>query len=270
MVRGRDVLRRLKVAGQARLARHGIVADIHRRGAPQSFTFVEASGRHYPVDFAPEWIETIEQVAPLTLTSPERLAALCSATEYIVRNDVPGGFVECGVWRGGSMMAAAMTLRRLGGEQRELHLFDTYTGATEPSEMDVNFRGWAIVDDWPPPEHDRADAIPRTEVEAAVASTGYDRSLIHCVEGDVLETLPEQAPSQIALLRLDTDFYESTLHELVHLYPRLVPGGVLIVDDYGHWEGARRAVDEYFADTQVFLARIDYSGRVAVKQSSRK
>jgi hypothetical protein len=87
------------------------------------------------------------------------------------------------------------------------------------------------------------------------------------IKGKVEETIPEQAPAQIALLRLDTDWYESTYHELVHLYPRLSPGGILIIDDYGHWAGARKAVDEYFAEHRLnlFLHRIDYTGRICIK-----
>ena len=81
------------------------------------------------------------------------------------------------------------------------------------------------------------------------------------------KTIPGEAPDRLALLRLDTDWYESTRHELVHLYPRLEKGGVLIIDDYGHWEGARRAVDEYFAHNPppLLLARVDYAGRIAIK-----
>jgi O-methyltransferase len=84
----------------------------------------------------------------------------------------------------------------------------------------------------------------------------------------VERTLPDRAPAEIALLRLDTDWYESTRHELVHLYPRLSAGGVLIVDDYGHWAGAKRAVDEYLGEQAepLLLHRIDYTGRIAIKQ----
>ena len=83
----------------------------------------------------------------------------------------------------------------------------------------------------------------------------------------VEDTLPAHAPPELALLRLDTDWYESTLHELEHLYPRLATGGVLIVDDYGHWDGARRAVEEHFDATggPILLSRIDYTGRIGVK-----
>ena len=98
-------------------------------------------------------------------------------------------------------------------------------------------------------------------------STGYDIARTHFVAGDVEQTIPGVVPEQISLLRLDTDWYESTRHELKHLYPRLIRGGVLIIDDYGHWKGARQAVDEYLAETgaKLLLNRIDYTGRAAVK-----
>jgi hypothetical protein len=108
------------------------------------------------------------------------------------------------------------------------------------------------------------------EVRAALLSTGYPAERVHLVEGRVEDTLPAAAPDAIALLRLDTDWYAGTKHELETLYPRLSPGGVLILDDYGHYEGARRAVDEYFADAggRPLLSRIDYTGRVGVKGPS--
>ena len=107
----------------------------------------------------------------------------------------------------------------------------------------------------------------QAEAEAAVFSTGYDPADVHFVRGRVEDTIPAYAPETIALLRLDTDWYESTRHELIHLFPRLAHGGVLVVDDYGHWQGARQALDEYLAEHQVrlFLNRIDYTGRIGVK-----
>ena len=92
---------------------------------------------------------------------------------------------------------------------------------------------------------------------------------VEFVQGRVENTLPAAAPPEIAVLRLDTDWYESTRHELEHLYPRLVDGGVLIVDDYGYWQGARQAVDEYFGETgeAILLNRIDDTGRIAVKRA---
>jgi O-methyltransferase len=160
-----------------------------------------------------------------------------------------------------------LTLQRLGVTDRDLYLFDTFRGMTRPTEVDA-MGGYACLDHWPAPGDDVGiGAVPVSEVKAAFEMTNYDPAHLHFIEGDVAETLPEYAPSQIALLRLDTDFYESTRHELIHLYPRLVLGGVLIIDDYGHMEGARKATDEYFNGHAILLGRIDYSGRIGVKQA---
>jgi hypothetical protein len=215
-------------------------------------------------------IETIEAVRPYTKTSPERIEALCSAVSYIVRKPIPGCIVECGVWRGGSMMAAALTLLREGVSDRDLYLFDTFVGMTPPGARDIDYRGDAAAKTWS--ERDLLEATGRdsaeemrADVRRAMESTGYPPARIHLIEGPVETTIPRSAPEQIALLRLDTDWYQSTRHELMHLYPRLVGGGVLIVDDYGHYRGARQAVEEHFARNPVLLHRIDYTGRCVVK-----
>ena len=108
------------------------------------------------------------------------------------------------------------------------------------------------------------------EVRERLVGTGYPPERLHLVPGMVEQTLPGEAPEKIALLRLDTDWYASTRHELEQLYPRLESGGVLIIDDYGHYEGARRAVDEYFerSGEPVLLSRIDFSGRLVVKNAA--
>ena len=112
-----------------------------------------------------------------------------------------------------------------------------------------------------------SDVYDEHTVREVLLSTGYPAERIRIVKGEVEQTIPRQAPEELALLRLDTDWYASTAHELEHLYPRVGDGGVLIIDDYGHWEGARRAVDEYFegAEDPILLNRIDYSGRIGVK-----
>jgi hypothetical protein len=119
-------------------------------------------------------------------------------------------------------------------------------------------------------DNDRSHPVwayaPMDDVQANLSSTGYPAERVHLVRGKVEDTVPGSAPAQIAVLRLDTDWYESTRHELEHLIGRLAPNGVLIIDDYGHWEGARKAVDEWLAsfDRPVLLSRIDYTGRMAV------
>ena len=213
-----------------------------------------------------EDVDIWHQVSPFTLTSPERVQALVDSVRYLERHQVPGAFVECGVWRGGSMMAAALALS--GASKREFFLFDTYEGMPPPSDVDIDYKGNAaerLLND-PSLAGDITAVAHLDEVRRNMASTKYPESQIHYIEGKVEDTIPAMAPDQIALLRLDTDWYESTRHELEHLFPRLVSGGVLIVDDYGHWKGARQAVDEYLDSTgiRLLLCRIDFTGRIAV------
>ena len=210
-----------------------------------------------------------------SITGPERVVALIDAVRYCVDRDTPGDFVECGVWRGGSVIAMIMALQHIGAE-RDIWLYDTFEGMTEPTEHDTSALHGSATDTWREaqergekafPEFFDPDLFNEQLVRDNVLSTGYPESRLHFVRGPVEQTIPGQAPAQIALLRLDTDWYESTRHELEHLYPRLPEGGVLIIDDYGHWEGARRAVDEFFGKSapRLLLNRIDYTGRIAVK-----
>jgi len=218
----------------------------------------------------------VEQARPLTMTDAPKIHALLDAVRYCVRRGVPGAFAECGVWRGGSVLAMILTLQEMGVEDREIWLYDTFEGMTAPTEHDVSPLDAPALQTW---EEARArgeqpwsfvfrpEAFNEEAVREVLAATGYPPELLRFVTGPVEETLPTEVPSRLALLRLDTDWYESTRHELEHLYPVLSDGGVLIVDDYGHWEGCRRAVDEYFAgrDDPVLLARVDYTARLAIK-----
>ena len=216
-------------------------------------------------DFESEFTELWDRVAPYTMISMERGYALYSAVHYVVKAEIPGDFVECGVWKGGAAMLMALTLIELNVVDRELYLFDTFQGMTPPTENDkIAWTGRPVQEKW---EQDYFSwwSIPRQEVVQNLRSTGYPEHLIHAVEGDVGSTIPDHSPGTIALLRLDTDWYESTLHELRYLYPRLKGGGVLLLDDYGHFTGARKAVDEFFSGSAVFLHRDDYTGRSMVK-----
>jgi O-methyltransferase len=214
-------------------------------------------------DLSPDRHALYARVRPYTQTSRERVTTLADAVEYVIRACVPGDFVECGVWRGGSSMAVALTLLRLGATDRDLWLYDTFGEMPPPGEHDRDHAGREVKGQERTMLGNSGLSLP--EVEAAMRSTRYPELRVRYVLGRVEDTIPASSPAQIALLRLDTDWYESTRHELVHLYPRVAKGGVVIIDDYGHYAGAREAVDKYFASEPILLARVDYTCRVAVK-----
>ena len=210
----------------------------------------------------------IRRVKPRTMTSRYKLIALVVAARYIVEQRIPGDVVECGVWRGGSMQAAALSLLGAGDTTRELHLFDTFEGMTAPTDRDLRRDGRSAADLMATQDREaRVWAVAGLDdVREGMAELDYPQDRIHYHQGPVEETIPEQAPERIALLRLDTDWYESTKHELEHLYDRLSPGGVLILDDFGHWEGAKQATLEFLERTGEPLLLVPAgSGRIAVK-----
>ena len=200
----------------------------------------------YPPDMDREVVETIIRVKEFTMTSAERIHGLCEAVRYLVSAGIEGDFVECGVWRGGSMMAVAETLKRLQATDRDLHLFDTFSGMNDPTDKDVSCNGQSASSLLQAQSKSDPTSVwcvsGLDEVRNNLQTTAYPEDRLFYHPGMVEQTIPSAAPAKIALLRLDSDWYESTRHELVHLFPRLTDGGVLIVDDYGHWEGARRSM----------------------------
>lgn len=217
--------------------------------------------------FPPLWRNT----RAYTMTSTERMYALYKATEYISTNHIQGDIVECGVWRGGSTMLCAYELTRLHDEKRTLYLYDTYSGMAEPDQRDKTISGNMPAHDiWNTSQKDGTNAwcyASLSEVKKNLYQTHYPIKCLKFIKGKVEETIPKYIPRHIALLRLDTDWFASTYHELTYLYPRLVSGGVLLLDDYGHWKGAKEAVDTYFHEhnIHIMLTRIDYTGRIAIK-----
>lgn len=226
----------------------------------------------FPVEATDTDRQIALSVAPYTMTSPERVWSVINSVKYIVANDIHGDFVECGVWRGGSAMAIAYKLKELGVSDRTLWLYDTFSGLTTPSPKDIEAHSGKsaealLEENAIENENNFLCTASKNEVSTNMLATGYAASNIRLIEGDVLETLNREVPEKIAMLRLDTDWYESTKKELQELYPRLANGGVCIIDDYGYWRGSRAAVDEYFSENKinVLLHPIDATGRIFLK-----
>ena len=212
------------------------------------------------------------------MVQPVNVIQAVDAVAYVVRAGIPGALVECGVWRGGVMMAMLLEAQACGDTSRHAYLYDTFEGMSAPGPQDmslVNGKGQPLTAttglDGQNPHTTYAAKRPYRfgqlmvsrsleDVQTGIASLGLPSSHIHYVKGKVEDTLPGTLPEQIALLRLDTDWYESTKAEMAHLFPRLSPGGVLIVDDYGRWAGSRQAVDEYLGEHQptMFLVHIGH------------
>jgi len=206
-----------------------------------------------------------------TLTTNERMLALYNAVKHVTQNNVRGDFVECGVYQGGSSMVAAQALYYQNDTSRKIYMYDTYEGMTEPSEHDINIRDSKAYNRYVKSKTNAGSTwcyagLP--EVQANMRKTDYPENQFVYVMGKVEETILQTLPDSIAILRLDTDWYESTLHELKYLYPLLSTNGILILDDYGYWKGAKKAVDEYMKQHNITeeLREIDASGRYLIKK----
>jgi O-methyltransferase len=199
--------------------------------------------------------EIVAKVASLTKSqlAPHRISGWTNALLTLDQNKIDGDIVECGVWEGGHIIMARML-----SPKRVCWAYDTFAGMTQPGEFDITRGGRKGMAG--------KSAVPLARViDNCRRFDVYDHQ-IRFVVGPVEETLQQVRPEKIALLRLDTDWYSSTKAELEHLWPLLVPGGYLIVDDYGHWLGSRKAVDEFFGDDMPPFKMLDYTAMVMCKQ----
>ncbi|MEM7468974.1 MAG: TylF/MycF/NovP-related O-methyltransferase [Pseudomonadota bacterium] len=224
----------------------------------------------YPQDFNNFTRKLWDQIEPYTMTSQARVANLEYATRYIATHNIPGDFVECGVGAGGSMMAVALTLLDEKISERRLLLYDTYEGMAKPTDKDVSVFGKPATRKWEKKTRDGNCTwhnFPLEDVQANLALTRYPSSKLEFHKGFVQDTLPHNDSDAIALLRLDTNLYESTVAECKHLFPKLQRGGVLIIDDYYRWLGQKEAVDEYLAENDIpmLLMRIDDHSAMGIK-----
>lgn len=220
--------------------------------------------------------DAVRQVRGFTMSKPEMLYALFQAVEHIRSSSIEGAIVESGVWRGGNIALCALTLLASDDVSRDLYLFDSFDWSwpdltqwdTKHGQGTAAERNAALEQRRNAPrEWLDAQGVSEAKVGDFILGTGYPAERIHTIKGLVQDTIPDHAPDKIALLRLDTDLYESTYHELAHLYPRLVSGGVLLIDDYPTERGCVRAVEQYFSEagSRPFLSRVHTQGRIGVK-----
>ena len=234
------------------------------------YTIMKKSKPLFIPDMEDEFKKLYEECKDYTLTSVERMYALYKAAEYIVSTGVSGDIVECGTYKGGSAMMLLKALVAFSSTQRKVYLYDTYAGMSEPTKKDISFKNKSAQAKWgllQKGNFNEWDYAPIEEVKANVYSSGYPKDNLIFIKGKVEDTIPKTLPDTIALLHLDTDWYESTYHELYHLYPHLSLQGIIIIDDYGHWKGAKEAVDKYFREqgVKILLHRVDYTGRIGIK-----
>jgi hypothetical protein len=199
----------------------------------------------------------VTQVHEFTELSVAALFNLYTAVRYVVEAGISGDIVECGVHMGGSVMLMEHVLLSDTADRR-LFALDTFTGfVRRTDDLDVDLRTGA------------AACLMDEEVDFSAGSIANMESVgfkgLRVVAGDVLETIPTLGVEEIALLRLDTDTYDTTKFELEQLYDRVTHGGVVIVDDYGYTVGCKKAVDDFVADRGVLLQRINPNVRAWVK-----
>jgi O-methyltransferase len=230
---------------------------------------IDIKSKHPEIDDT-DFFRIVTMAHGHTITGIPAQWALYKAIEYIVRNEIPGDIVECGVWNGGSVLIAACALRHFGDTSRRIYLYDTFEGVPKPEKIDIDCRGNSALTKW---------AYLRIRgklwgfggtvdiVKDVIALSNYPTDNFIFVKGMVEDTIPSQLPETISLLRLDTDLYKSTYHELVHCYPLISSGGVMIIDDYGYYLGCRQATDKYISENKLrlFLARLDGSAHITVK-----
>ena len=226
---------------------------------------------HYPEasDFELKLYETCSK---FTMTSHERIFSLMNSIKFINDNKVEGDFVECGVWKGGNLILFQNYIDELNLDKK-IYAFDTFEGMSKPQDIDVTYKGEKskiMLEKLAKKKVDRNENILIAECSLKNVIRNFNENCknnnLICIKGLVEDTLKieKNIPNKISILRLDTDWYSSTKKELEILFPLLEKNGILIIDDYGYWKGARKAVDEYFKNKNVTMFKIDFTGRMII------
>ena len=216
--------------------------------------------------------ELFEIISEYTMTSHERIFALMKSINFVKHNNVDGDFVECGVWRGGNLILFQKFVEKYN-LSKKIYAYDTFEGMSEPDKIDETFKGESSIDllnKLYKKKVDRKKNILIADCSIEQVQENFkkfsNKNNLICIKGPVEKTLDlkKNLPNKISILRLDTDWYSSTKKELEILFPLLEKNGILIIDDYGFWKGARKAVDEYFENKNVTMFKIDFTGRMII------
>ena len=227
-------------------------------------------------EYSDDELRLIEISKKNTMTSYQKLNFLLRSIEHVYNNKIDGDFVECGVWKGGNIILFKNMINKLNMQNKKIYAFDTFEGMTKPSDIDVDLRfkqekAEDVMERSPKDYniHNIHSYYPIEKVKKNIIESCNDLENIKFIKGDVLKTLliSDNIPEKISILRLDTDWYESTKIELEILFPKLVNNGILIIDDYGDYKGCKKAVDEYFRDKKFNIFKIDSGGRMLIKSS---
>jgi O-methyltransferase len=227
---------------------------------------------NYIAEISEDELLILNNIKDYTMTSVPSQWSLIQSIKHIVRNNVEGDFVECGIFRGGNIIIMSQFLDNFK-LKKNIYAYDTFEGMPLPGNEDLDLRGNNSIVKFLELKNNQNEGSKWCYCDINVVKNNIKKfneeylKKINFVKGKVEETLLDarNLPKKISLLRLDTDFYSSTKTELNILYPLLQKKGVLIIDDYGHFKGAKKAVDEFFDINRIWLHRVDYSTRIYIK-----
>lgn len=213
----------------------------------------------------------INLISNYSMTPKIRIYNLLQALRYLKNKKILGDYVECGVWKGGNILLLKKFLETEDMYQRNIYAYDTFEGMTSPDENDFEISNNNFATKLLEKDKNKKTNVwgicSLEEVKKNISINVKNLENIKFIKGPVENTLNENKniPEKISLLRLDTDWYQSTKKELEVLYEKVESGGVIIIDDYGHWGGSKKAVDEFFSNKFVWMHYVDYACRLIIK-----
>jgi len=222
------------------------------------------------VEASNDELKMFEKINEISLTSLPNRWSLYQSLSYIQENNIEGDIVETGVFKGANLVLINDFLNKFNIDKK-IYAYDTYEGQPKPSNLDFDYKGNSMIKKFSNSDKKNSNSVYCSLENVKKNIEKYSNNNLNkliFIKGKVEETLRDEknVPSQISLLRLDTDFYDSIKKSLEILYPKLIKGGVLIIDDYGHFKGAKIAVDDYFRDKKsIWMHRVDYTCRLMIK-----